>query len=256
MDKLMIHNIKEEFFRLDLTKYQLTFDDGLYSQYYYSPLFKNSKHPNLFFITTGFIRDGKARKVFDGKFLPYVKSRNYMYEVFIKNRFDQFMKVDELQRLAHKKNVAIGAHSHFHDIIMTTHPLKKPLSPWKIEHLPCLFESKLRFSINRRSKLAYPGYFLSDTKLMKRSTAQWLDYVKRDTESCLLWFEKYLGFLPTSYSFPFNEYTSALVEILKGYGFKDFYNGKSVNTKDIFGRIDIDTLVSTQSDTIHTSGGN
>jgi hypothetical protein len=242
MEKLMIHNIREEFFNLDLSQYQLTFDDGLYSQYYYLSLFEPNQSPPIYFIVTGLIQPGKARKTFNGKDIPYLKSKKYMYEAFVEKNFDQFMRLEELEILANHKEVIIGAHSHFHDIILTEHQLKKPLSKWKLERLPCL-EQNNAFSINRRSKLAYQGYLYSGKKLVKRSKTEWLDYIKYDTESCLKWFEKYLGFQPSKYCFPFNEYTDELIKILKSYGFIHFYNGSSGDNKEIFSRIDIDNLV-------------
>ena len=47
---LMIHDIRKEYFDLDLDQYRLTFDDGLFSQYYYFPLL-NKPPPgiNLFY---------------------------------------------------------------------------------------------------------------------------------------------------------------------------------------------------------------
>jgi hypothetical protein len=243
MDKLMIHNIREEFFNLDLSKYQLTFDDGLYSQYYYFSLFKPNQSPRIYFIVTGLIQPGRARKTFDGQCIPHLKSQKYMYEAFVKKNFSQFMRLEELEILADHKEVIIGAHSHFHDIIFTEHRLKKPLSKWKIDRLPCFEQNNNLFPINRRSKLAYQGYLYSQKKLIKRPKTEWLDYIKYDTESCLKWFEKYLGFQPSHYCFPFNEYTDALINILKSYGFIHFYNGSSGDNKQIFSRIDIDNLV-------------
>ncbi len=243
MDKLMIHNIRKEFFNLDLAKYQLTFDDGLYSQYYYFSLFEPGHSPRIYFIITGFIQPGKARKVFDGQYLPHIKSAKYMYEAFVNKNFDQFMRIEELEIIADQKEVIIGAHSHFHDIILTEHRLKKPLSLWKLKQLPCILQSKEGTPINRRSKLAYQGYSCSGGNLVKRPKIEWLDYIKFDTESCLKWFEKHLGFQPSAYCFPFNEYTHVLVEILKSYGFKHFYNGRSGDSQQIFSRMDIDNLV-------------
>jgi hypothetical protein len=243
MDKLMIHNIRKEVFNLDLSEYQLTFDDGLYSQYYYFPLFKPNQSSRIYFIVTGLIQSGKARKAFSGQWIPYLKSRKYMYEAFMEKNFDQFMRLEELEILANHKEVIIGAHSHFHDIIFTEHRLKKPLSKWKLERLPIIEQNNNEVYINRRSKLAYQGYLYSGNKLVKRSKTEWVDYVKYDTESCLKWFEKYLGFQPSKYCFPFNEYTDVLIKVLKSYGFTQFYNGSSGDNKQIFSRIDIDNLV-------------
>jgi hypothetical protein len=238
----MIHNIRKEFFNLDLAKYQLTFDDGLYSQYYYFSLFEPKSSPRIYFIVTGLIQPGKARKVFDGQYLPYLKSGKYMYETFVKKDFDPFMRLEELEVIADQKEVIIGAHSHFHDIILTEHRLKKPLSQWKLERLPCPLQNNDVSPINRRSKLAYQGYSYSGGNLVKRPKTQWVDYIKYDTESCLGWFEKHLGFQPSTYCFPFNEYTPVLVEILKSYGFRHFYNGRSGDGEQIFSRMDIDNF--------------
>jgi hypothetical protein len=244
INKLMIHNIQKEFFDLDLSGFQLTFDDGLYSQYYYSPLFQPNDCHRIYFIITGLIQMGKARKTFDGQYLPYLKSSKYMHEAFIKRNFDQFMRLEELEDIANQKEVTIGAHSHFHDIILTEHRIKKPLSQWKLALLPCALRNNDGSCTNRRSKLAYPGYLCSGGKLVKRSKTKWLDYIKYDTETCLEWFEKHLRFQPSIYCFPFNEYTPVMVEILKSYGFSYFYNGSSGDNKQIFSRIDIDKLTS------------
>jgi hypothetical protein len=243
MDKLMVHDIRKEFFNLDLANYQLTFDDGLYSQYYYFSLFEPNRTPRIFFIITGLIQQGKARKVFDGQYLPHIKSRKYMHEAFVEKKFDQFMRLEELEIIADQKEVILGAHSHFHDIILTEHRFKKKLSQWKFERLPCPLQNKEGFPFNRRSRLAYQGFSYSGGNLVKRSETEWLDYIKYDTESCLGWFEKYLGFQPSIYCFPFNEYTPVFVEILRSYGFKHFYNGKSGDNEQIFSRMDIDSLV-------------
>ena len=69
METLMIHSIRKEYFELKLEVYRLTFDDGLYSQFYYYPLFRNYANGLIYFIITSFIQPGKAREVFDGKHL-------------------------------------------------------------------------------------------------------------------------------------------------------------------------------------------
>jgi peptidoglycan/xylan/chitin deacetylase (PgdA/CDA1 family) len=61
MDVLMIHDLSEAHFRLPLDRYSLTFDDGLYSQYYYYPLLKAHPRPRTFFITPSLIREAPAR---------------------------------------------------------------------------------------------------------------------------------------------------------------------------------------------------
>ena len=63
----MIHDIKRDYFTLELNKYRLTFDDGLFSHYYYYPLF--SQHPSelIYFIATSFIKSGNLKDNKDAK---------------------------------------------------------------------------------------------------------------------------------------------------------------------------------------------
>ena len=123
MHYLMIHDIRREYFELDLSQYRLTFDDGLFSQYYYYPLYHDHPEKLTYFIATSFIRPGSARSMFSGEYIPYLKSKKYMYRSFIEQRFDHFMTTEEIQELAAKATVRIGVHSHWHDVILTRrHP--------------------------------------------------------------------------------------------------------------------------------------
>ena len=244
MKTLMIHDIRPEYFNLPLDKYHLTFDDGLYAHYYYLPLLE--KHPCtlFFFIATGFIQPGGARKMFDGQYRPYLKSKRYMYQAMIENKRDFYMTVDEVRRLAHRPSVVIGAHSHFHDVILTrTHSSKrKPPGAWKLARFAGIDDPSAEgFSI--RSRLAFQGYDIEEGEITRRSRTEWEDYIKRDTESCLQWFETNLGFLPDSYCFPFNEYSTPLVTMLQAYGFKRFFGARAAKNDLIQPRLDIDRLL-------------
>lgn len=244
MKILTIHDIRKEYFNLNLNDYRLTFDDGLYSQFYYFPFFKDHPEKLTYFITTSFIKAGKRRTMSDGRDLPYIKSKKYMYRTFAEGRFDHFMNVEELQEICSRSNVHIGAHSHFHDVILTrTHPhKKKPLSPWKIQRLKANKEISFEeFSI--RSRLAFKGYEIDGTRLIPRSETAWGDFIKYDTERCLKWFERNLGIQPELYAFPFNEYSSQLIRILRSFGFKQFFAARPRNQEAINGRMDIDGLI-------------
>ena len=244
MKILTIHDVRKEYFDLDLNAYQLTFDDGLYSQFYYFSLFKDHPEKLTYLITTSFIKPGKIRKTVAGRDLPYIKSKKYMYRTFAEGRFDHFMNLEELQEISRHKNVQIGAHSHFHDVILTrTHPHKrKALTPWKLERIKAIKEISLEeFSI--RSKLAFKGVEIAGGKLVARSETAWEDFIKYDTELCLRWFEKNLKIQPRIYGFPFNEYSTKFVLILKSFGFQQFFAARPKNKKEITGRIDIDSLI-------------
>ena len=243
MQFLMIHDIRPEYFDLDLAPYRLTFDDGLFSQYYYFNRLADHPEPLTFFITTSFIKPGDPRSLFDGTHLGYLKSKKYMYRSFIENRFDHFMNISELQWLADQPNVRIGFHSHFHDVVPTAiHSRKrKGLSPWKrarFEDHTVISENDLSI----RSRLAFTGYDIDAGLLVDRSGEQWADYVRRDTEQGLQWMQTHLGMRPTAYCFPFNEHSEALIEILETFGFQTFYAARPGKRETVNGRIDIDSL--------------
>ena len=240
----MIHDIRREYFDLNLDQYRLTFDDSLFSQYYYFPLLKNNPGNLIYFITTSFIRPGKARRMFSGEYIPYLKSKKYGYQTFVEGKFDHFMTIEELQAISSQTNVRIGVHSHFHDVIFTrTHPRKrKPISKWKLErfqNLPDIFGEDLSI----RSKLAFRGFNYRDGLLMPRTEAEWADYIKHDTELCLRWMEDNLGIRPDFYCFPFNEHNEKLIAILKTYGFKKFFAARPGKSTEVLGRVDIDSLI-------------
>ena len=244
MQYLMIHDIRKEYFKLDLHPYRLTFDDGLFSQYYYYPVYKNHPRTLIFFIATSFIRPGNARNMYDGHYIPYIKPKKYMYRCFIESKFDHFMTTEEIQELAAKPDVQIGVHSHLHEVIPTlSHPRKKkPLSKWKLARFNHSSEiSRLDLSI--RSKIAFKGINFDDGLIERRSIAQWEDYIHYDTVLCLKWMDDNLGMTPDMYCFPFNEHNEKVIMILKTFGFKTFVAARSGKRTAVRGRVDIDSLV-------------
>ena len=244
MKFLMIHDIRKEYFDLDLNSYRLTFDDGLYSQYYYFPLFKNHPDRLNYFITTSFIKPAKARKMYAGRPIAYLKTKKYMQRAFVEGQRDHFMTVEEIQIISQYPNVRIGVHSHFHDVIVTQrHPRKKKsLSSWKLARFAeCPQLSNQNLSI--RSKLAFQGFECRDGLLVRRSEVAWEDYIKYDTELCIAWVEQNLGFTPDMYCFPFNEHNEKLITILKSFGFKEFFAARPGKSREVKGRVDIDSLI-------------
>ncbi len=243
MPYLMIHDIRKEYFDLSLDRYRLTFDDGLFSQYYYYPLYKNHPERLTYFIATSFIRPGKARSMYAGEYIPFLKPKKYMYRSFIEHKFDHFMTTEEIQELAAKPNVQIGVHSHLHDVIPTsTHSRKrKPLSKWKLERFQNSSEISNR-DLSIRSKIAFKGFNFQEGSLKRRSGREWEDYIMYDTELCLKWVENNLGFTPELYCFPFNEHNEKLISILKTCGFKQFFAARPGKSTEVVGRVDIDSL--------------
>ena len=241
MPALMIHDIRKEYFDLSLGDYKLTFDDGLYSQFYYYPLLARFDTELIYFIITAFIKPGNAREQYDGEFLKVVKSRKYMYDAVINKNFSHFMTLEEIQQLITYDNVRIGTHSHFHDVIIHDSPPKKPNSQWKIERCGYHPES-MNSKANIRSKLAFRGFEFRNGQIVERTDTEWIDFIKYDTDLSLTWFEKNLGYRPEIYSLPFNESSDVLIEVLEGFGFKEFY-GRSLKPPKINPRQDIDRLI-------------
>ena len=244
MDVIMMHAVRKEYFQIPLDRFRLTFDDGLFSHYYYFPLL--SQHPLslTFFVTTSLIRPGAARPAFSGRYLDCQETAAYSRRAFIESDLRDFMTLEEVQFLAARPNVTIGAHSHFHDVTLTdVHPKKpRPISPWKLERFADVPEA-LRAGLSIRSRLAFQGHEFRGDHLSRRSEAEWEDYIQRDTELCLGWFMRHLKRVPELYGFPFNEYSSKLISILKSFGFREFYAGSSVKHPEVIGRLDAEGLL-------------
>jgi len=240
----MIHDIRPEYFTLPLERYRLTFDDGLYSQYYYLPRLREHPEPLTFFVTTGFIQPGPARGRNPDRPPVPLKSKKYMYRTFFEGRRDHFMTVEEVQEIARQPGVRIGAHSHFHDVVLTDRLPRKPKPPsaWKKERFADFFRECDR-NVSVRSRLAFRGFNYIKGRLVPRSRRRWEDDVRDDTQRCLQWFEEHLGFAPRLYCFPFNEYTPELIDILEEFGFREFFGARSSRDARIQPRLDIDGLL-------------
>jgi hypothetical protein len=255
MNVVMFHDLRRAHFELPLERFRLTFDDGLYSHYYYLPRWEHHPQALTFFIVTSFIRPGAARPRFTGRMLEYREAAFYAQRALIDQDFSGFMTIEEVQYLAGRPNVRLGAHSHFHDVTLTdVHPKKpRPASPWRLKRFAPV-PAHLLPAMSIRSRLAFQGHEFRAGRLRPRAEAAWEDYIRRDTELCLEWFTRHLKRQPELYGFPFNEYSSKLIEILKTYGFKEFYAGSSVKHAAVIGRTDAETLVSARSDPREADG--
>jgi len=110
----MIHEVTEEITKLDLTKYPLSFDDGLFSQYFYWNLFKDIPTSKVLFIPTGAIRlDDSCRPQFVGKFKTFPTCYKAMERWFSQGDREDYMTLGELKKLR-EDGAIIGAHSHAH----------------------------------------------------------------------------------------------------------------------------------------------
>jgi len=103
---LMIHEFKEKFLKLPLENYVLTFDDGLYSQYYYYPQFKDIPTEKIFFISSGIICNGHQS-------IEFPTCERAHEKAFSDNKED-YMTLEQIKELMKDPFVTIGAHGHSH----------------------------------------------------------------------------------------------------------------------------------------------
>ena len=114
---LMIHEVNEWMFDLPLEEYTLTFDDGLYSQYYYFDKFKLIPTEKIYFISTDIICNGAQSLDFPVCIEAHKKA-------FAGNKED-YMTLSQIKEIMLDPNVRIGGHSHSHKNLKSYTMLEK-----------------------------------------------------------------------------------------------------------------------------------
>jgi len=110
MKTLVIHEMREEFFDYPLENYILTFDDALYSQYYYLPLINKISTKKIFFVCVGLIGGGDRRDQFSGDHKLFPSCYDAMRKWRESNNNYDYMNVEELKCIEDE----IGAHGYSH----------------------------------------------------------------------------------------------------------------------------------------------
>ena len=103
---LMIHEVEEWLFELPLEDYILTFDDGLYSQYYYYNKLQHINTEKIFFISSNIICNGTQS-------LDFPVCAEAHKKAFAGNTED-YMTIEQIKELMQDPVVSIGGHSHAH----------------------------------------------------------------------------------------------------------------------------------------------
>jgi hypothetical protein len=117
---LMIHEVKETLFDLPLEDYILTFDDALYSQYYYWPNIKNINTDKYFFVSSNiYCKEGQQNLDFPTCEQAHAKART--------GNFEDYMTIEQLKELALDPSVTIGGHGHDHIDLSEIHGLQKKI---------------------------------------------------------------------------------------------------------------------------------
>jgi hypothetical protein len=107
---LMIHEIRDWMFDLPLHNYVLTFDDGLYSQYYFLDKFKTIDTEKIFFISTGILCDENEIQS-----TTFPKCSEAHSEFFSTGNRKNYMKWSQAKEIYNTPKCFIGGHSHNHN---------------------------------------------------------------------------------------------------------------------------------------------
>lgn len=108
MKVLMIHEVHEWMLDLDLSEYDLlTFDDGLYSQYFYYKEFLKHNIPMIFFISTNIISNNTQNLDFPSCSVAHQR-------FFESSDTSNYMNWNQILELHNTPNCKIGGHSHQH----------------------------------------------------------------------------------------------------------------------------------------------
>lgn len=114
METLRIHEVSEEILQLKLCKYNLTFDDGLYSQFFYWNLLKEIPTSKIFFIPSGAIRlVDTVRPQYTNSHPNFPTYSKAMERWFREGNREDYMTLGELN-IMREEGAVIGAHGHMH----------------------------------------------------------------------------------------------------------------------------------------------
>lgn len=106
---LMIHEVREWMFKLPLDQYVLTFDDGLFSQYYYLDKFLSVDTEKIFFISTNIIC---PEDVLQSEEFPDCRLAHEQF--FSQGIRKHYMKWSQIKEISASPKCSIGGHSHQH----------------------------------------------------------------------------------------------------------------------------------------------
>lgn len=115
MKFLCVHDVCEDLFRLNLNEYILTFDDALYSQFYYWECINKLGNDTILFIpTNAIIISDYVRKRFNSEFIKFKDCYEALDEWKCNNKRNHYMTLGEIKFLIKYYNIRIGGHSHNH----------------------------------------------------------------------------------------------------------------------------------------------
>ena len=112
---LMIHEIERRYLTLNLSNYILTFDDALYSQYYYWPILSTFNTQKILFVSGALINNFPKRPYFTGEFKTFPTCFEAMSRWEETGNLFDYMLVDEIKVLVRESSdLIIGGHGYSH----------------------------------------------------------------------------------------------------------------------------------------------
>lgn len=121
MKYFTVHSVCEDFFKLILKDYTLTFDDALYSQYFYWEEIDKIDCEKILFIPTGAIRLTKdIRERFVGEYVKFDDCFQSLKKWKYFDNRENYMTLGEIKYLIDNYNITIGGHSHNHEHVSST----------------------------------------------------------------------------------------------------------------------------------------
>jgi hypothetical protein len=145
---LMIHEMSESILALPLKNYVLTFDDALYSQYYYWPQLRDIPTQKYFFVSSDILcLNGVQNQEFPSCTAAHAKAATGNYE--------DYMTLSQLKELAQDPRVTIGGHGHVHKDLRKTQGLQNRITFMleDTERMLNWFDTNLQF---RPTAFCYP----------------------------------------------------------------------------------------------------
>lgn len=236
---IMIHEITSDLLNFQFNESDvLTFDDGLYSIYYYKDYFKNLPNKKIIFLFPAAINQNKKRN----KIHHTLSSPQCMTNLFINNDNNSFLSFNEIEHLIND-GFSIGFHSFYHDTILS-HPKKqnKNINEWryyKYKNLPQYNLIKKFYSAD--SILANKGYIIQNNKIIERSFQQYLQNIQLDLSLSIEWFKKYF-YVPNHYCAPFNQWSNEMISECRHNNINNLYGG-NITQNNIINRIDINEIL-------------
>lgn len=200
-DVLLIHEVTEEILNLPLEDYVLTFDDGLYSFWYYYPIIKRLNTEKYLFITTNMAWNAAVpRPQYPAKPAENIDITCYeaMADWESKDHKHNYISISEVEKVRGQPTAAkfwptiIGGHGHNH------------LNFKKIWE-----EEGIMAFINAFSE---------------------------DTLSMMEFFHTWWNFYPKYYSIPFNAEPEVFRGLLCDYGIHTVFGGERIDVEQILER--------------------